>query len=94
MGLDGLGQKNLGLEPRVIRADVVAKGDDVRVRRVYWAAGRSNWLNFCAHEQIGLQSIKWRWSPLELVAGRGRTKTVVPAAHERRSETLDGASMV
>ena len=40
----------------------------------------SDRLYFCTHEQIGLRYIEWRWSPIELVAGRGRTKTEVPAA--------------
>jgi hypothetical protein len=38
-------------------------------------------LYFCAHEQIGLRYIEWRWSPIKSVAGRGRTETEVLAAH-------------
>jgi hypothetical protein len=41
MGLDESGRKNHGSELRVIRADLVAEGDDVCVRCVDRAAGNA-----------------------------------------------------
>uniref|UniRef100_A0A2N9F617 Uncharacterized protein n=1 Tax=Fagus sylvatica TaxID=28930 RepID=A0A2N9F617_FAGSY len=45
------------------------------------AHSSSDRLYFCAHEQISLRYIEWRWSPIESVAGRGRTEMEVLAAH-------------
>ncbi len=44
------------------------------------AHSSSDRLYFCAHEQISLRYIEWRWSPIESVAGRDRIEMEVLAA--------------